>query len=148
MNSDRPAKILTTANAFTKACEILGYKYLHDRKTMPIVPMITNMAFACEPYLKYLLERNNIEQPKGNDGHNFQILISSLPEKLRQELINNISLAYNEINLENFDEKIEPIKKCFSNWRYIHEATFEKDVDLELLVRLMLVLQNMCAKQK
>ncbi len=140
--------ILNTANAFTKACEIFVYKFINDRKTMPIVPMITNMAFAIELYLKYLLTKNNIDLPKGNNGHNFEVLIDSLPQKIKEELIQKICLSYNEINSSNFNAKIEPIKKCFSDWRYIYEVRSQKGIDLELLVSLMLSLRNICMKIK
>lgn len=140
-------EILNTGNAFSKSCEILGYKFYHDKKTMPIVPMITNMAFACELYLKYILEINGIEQPKGNNGHDFNILINKLPELYKQDLILRISNVYDQISIDNFDNRIEPIKKCFSSWRYIHEAIFEKEIDLELLTKFMHCLQQICNEE-
>lgn len=140
-------KMFLTADAFTKSCEILVFKFSHDKKTMPIVPMITNIAFACELYLKYLLSINGIEPPIGNNGHNFKILINLLPDDYKKDLIKRICISYNEVTFENFNDKIEPIKKCFSSWRYIHEAKFEKDIDLELLVKLMLTLQIICNEE-
>lgn len=146
-NPNQNENMLITGNAFTKACEILGYKFSYDKKTMPIIPMITNMAFACELYLKYLLGTNGIEQPKGNDGHNFQILINKLPKEIERTVIIKISNSYKEVTIENFNNKIEPIKKCFSSWRYIHEEKLEKDLDLELLVKFMLTLQEICNEE-
>jgi hypothetical protein len=147
VNPNKAENMLITANAFKKACEIFCFKFSHDKKTMPIVPMITNMAFACELYIKYLFDINRIPQPKGNDGHNFQKMIDNLPEPITKEIIVKINSSYKEINSENFKERIEPIKKCFSNWRYIHEANFEENMDLELLVNLMLVLQIICQNE-
>ena len=75
-----------------------------------IVPIITNMAFACELFLKSILKYNNIEIRK----HCLVELFEKLPKEFKEEII---GLENEEI----FYRNLTYISDFFEKWRYLYE---------------------------
>ncbi len=75
-----------------------------------LVPIITNMAFSCELFLKAILKHDN----KEIKTHNLKELFNNLPEDIK----NKIMKSQNE---EDFMAKLENISNLFEEWRYLYE---------------------------
>lgn len=101
----------------------------------PAVPIITNMAFACELYLKALLLAA-AHKPR---GHELRALFDNLPKKVRD------SLADRYENLTGtpparFRSELNDISKAFVDWRYVFEDPAPKPIflhDLHALARAL-----------
>lgn len=75
-----------------------------------IIPIVTNAAFACELFLKALLQKNNELQP----GHNLMILFQKLPKEIKEGLIGSQDSKL-------FFQELSKISCLFQEWRYIYE---------------------------
>jgi len=75
-----------------------------------LIPIVTNTAFACELFLKALLQ--NSKTLKG--GHNLLELFQSLPEEIKRDIIGSR-------NSTHFFEELTRISCLFEEWRYIYE---------------------------
>lgn len=78
---------------------------------MLICPAIVNYAFACELYIKYLLQINGVEQCR---KHKLTDLFGLLPETSQQEI-------RTKMNTANFNQELNSISNAFVDWRYIYE---------------------------
>lgn len=75
-----------------------------------LVPIITNMAFACELFLKAILKQNN----KEIKTHNLKKLFDGLQENIKREIINSD-------NEEDFIRKLTNVSSLFEEMRYLYE---------------------------
>ena len=93
-------------------------------------PFIVNKSFACEVYLKLILEENNIEWKdlKGKEGHNSWKLYSKMPNTLKKDL-NKVMLSK---GFTIIDAKIKKISTAFINWRYIYQ-NYKENVSLDFI---------------
>ncbi len=93
-------------------------------------PFIVNKSFACEVYLKLILEENNIEWKdlKGKEGHNLWKLYSKMPNTLKKDL-NKVMLSK---GFTIIDAKIKKISTAFINWRYIYQ-NYKENVSLDFI---------------
>lgn len=93
------------------------------------VPAFANGFFACELYLKYLLQTNEIQAK----GHSLSELFVRLPEHICNAIrfeFNDKAKTFLSVNNISFDELIKKVAYGFEFWRYIHEKEnkeFEKD---------------------
>lgn len=78
-----------------------------------LVPIITNMAFSCELFLKAILKHDNNDTKK-TKTHNLKDLFNELQENIKSEIMK----PYNE---EDFMAKLENISNLFMEWRYLYE---------------------------
>lgn len=75
-----------------------------------LVPIITNMAFACELFLKAILKRDN----KAIRTHKLINLFDELQEDIKKEIINSE-------NEEDFRIRLYNVSNLFEEMRYLYE---------------------------
>lgn len=113
-----------------------------NKMKMKIYPFLVNKAFACEIYLKLILEYENenlnelykIKKIKGSDKHNLLILLNLIRLNIKEFIVSNITknIPNYDINVSILDEKIKCISSVFYDWRYIYEKG-SKSVDFVFL---------------
>jgi hypothetical protein len=140
-------EVYLTARAFMVACSILVAKFSHDEKTMPIVPMITNLAFATELFLKSLIMKDGGPVPMGREGHDISRLYRLLTSDQKDSIMGILEQKMKPMEREFLEEKISSVHKVFVEWRYVYEKNERKKIDIELITNLALVLDEICAKQ-
>lgn len=77
---------------------------------------LTNVSFACELYLKYLLLANNIDCRR---EHNLYRLFKRLPEKMQEDLKNKHPCG--NILKDNFELELDDVGQAFMIFRYMYE---------------------------
>ena len=83
-------------------------------------PAIVDCAFACEIYLKALLETQNIK----SRTHNLNDLFQKLPEEWRKNILNDVSNnCFNWVGVFG-SSQLENISEAFVKWRYSYEYTY------------------------
>lgn len=75
-----------------------------------LIPIVTNMAFACELFLKAILKRNN----KEIKTHKLMVLFEELPEDIKRKIVNSE-------NEKDFRIKLDNVSDLFAEFRYIFE---------------------------
>lgn len=113
---------------------IAPFPYLFDKA---ITAITTNMAFACELYLKALLV---MEQKKTVSGHKIDELFRSIQS---DEIKNRIQ---KRVGYDNFDLCIQEIKLAFTVTRYTYEYK-QMAWDFKFLNLLMIALRDECKIQ-
>ena len=114
------------ACAFAETADLATGKFEHDTADISwyTTPAAVNSAFACEVYLKALLNFYDIEQPK---KHKLRDLYDLLPEKEREfvkgSTINQTGRWTNLWGCELLDN----ISEAFVKWRYIFERDWNKE---------------------
>ena len=107
--------------------------YIFDKS---ITAITTNIAFACELYLKCILV---MEQKKIISGHKLDALFSSIQnEQIKSNIKDNVAYA-------NFDLCIGEIKDAFIVARYDYEYK-EMACDFKFMILLMNALRAECKK--
>lgn len=78
-----------------------------------LIPIITNMAFACELFLKAILKHNNNDS-KGIRTHKLINLFEELQEDIKKEIMNSE-------NEEDFRIRLDKVSNYFYEFRYLYE---------------------------
>lgn len=98
------------------------------------IPIITNMAFACELFLKSLLKRDG----KQTRGHKLIELFEALKDELKDDIIGSEES-------EEFKCNLSKISNLFVDWRYVYEQPLD-DIEFSFLStfaeRLLAVIEN------
>lgn len=105
-------QMLGTARAFLMAarkCSEPGIQQL-GWSHASLIPVVTNMAFSCELFLKAILKEANSPER----GHNLLKLYDALPADVKRD----ITGLDNE---QDFLSEIDHIACLFEEWRYIYE---------------------------
>ena len=105
----------------------------------PTKPVIVNLAFSCELYMKALLMLQRKSQLIV-EGHKLNELFAELEEPLRQRVLC-------ETNIQNWDGFMKDSSNAFEAWRY----SYEEDKALRIghipeLFRLADVLDKICTE--
>ena len=79
------------------------------------IPAIVNAAFACELYLKSMLE-----QPW---GHKLKDLFEQLDNEAKIQLNNEFDASVSNHPVYNFDVFLNDISDAFVEWRYVFEES-------------------------
>lgn len=98
------------------------------------IPIITNMAFACELFLKSLLQRDG----KEIRSHKLFELFNALEDKLKEEIIGSV-------NSDDFMCKLGKVSNIFVGWRYLYEsplACVEVDFLRDFAERMLIIIEN------
>lgn len=106
-------QIMYTGNSFLDAA-----KKCNDTPTVEVIgwshpltiPIITNTAFACELFLKAMLQKNNITVK----SHKLIDLFDKLPKDVKNNIIGT-----REDKI--FIDELNSISSVFEEWRYIYE---------------------------
>lgn len=80
--------------------------------------VIVNCAFACEIFLKLLLEFNNVKYKK---QHGLKELFDLLPEELRVKINRHLLQNYGTLKDSNGFEFLQLYSNAFTEWRYSYE---------------------------
>lgn len=100
-----------------------------------IVPIITNMSFACELFLKAILKHDDIQQKK---IHKLDGLFNELRDDRKSEIVDFE-------DAEEFMIKLTNISNLFEEWRYIYEwypSSIEYNFLCELSDRLLSIVEG------
>lgn len=81
-------------------------------------PVIVNCAFACEIFLKLLLEFNNVKYKK---QHGLKELFDLFPEELREKINRYLIQNYGTLKDGNGFELLQLYSNAFTEWRYSYE---------------------------
>lgn len=131
-------EMLTRANQFKAASELL------KNNVETVIPMEVNVCFACELYLKYLVNfrkkkvqeiyANDLMRVQGN-GHGLKALFDEVGEEEKQLIVNKM--------YDGFESTLEEVKINFLEARYEYEyekVTFSPG----FLLQFMDVLSEIC----
>lgn len=131
-------------NKYAKACykQAMHFTYLCLRTIDMIVSehcmaWYTNVAFACELYLKYFLFCLHIESKSFIKEHNLHKLFKLLPDELQADIIN--CHPQNNITRDEFELDLKELGEAFTEFRYSYEKdslAFSAQFIVELFVEL------------
>lgn len=99
------------------------------------IPYIVNKSFACELYLKCILTSSQISY---NKGHNLETFFQSLPDEIKEQILNNPRFKGDN----RFYEALHENSTIFYNWRYCFEDNMELQVDVVFLDNLTAALHD------
>ena len=138
---NNPTRMFYTATDFCNCAE-----YIFDSENSFFKgyqrPAIVNCAFACEIYLKALLETQNIK----SKTHNLNDLFQELPEEWKNDILNDISRScFNLVDMFGRSQ-LENISEAFVKWRYNYEYTTLK-IDISFLRTFCKVIREYCCKE-
>jgi len=143
-NLKAPQSIFVHATGFHKATEALqaGGPGTPAFDPLCFCAMVTNSAFACELYLKCLIQMTTGQSYFKQ--HDLRKLFATLPDPIQAEIekrfdaieipeydLSNASKEVQEVaanRRNNFRTTLKDGAKAFESWRYMYE--FEKDTDL------------------
>jgi len=105
------------------------------------IPYVVNAAFACELYLKGILEKNDVKIPA---KHDLKCLYNLLPYNIRKI----IKHTFEDKNMI-FENELKMAKDLFLKWRYIHEDILKgNEISANLaFIRLFLDILSKTSKQ-
>lgn len=142
-----PRKKLSTEEDFIKYAEAAyesAKEYMHaslillPHLTECSIPMMSNVAFTCELFLKVILTyTHTVTDEKQLREHNLYKLYNKIEDKSMQERIRKDTLE------ESFDLNLKEIGKAFEVTRYIHEYK-GMACNVKFLYMLMNSLHNNC----
>ncbi|MBG9754347.1 HEPN domain-containing protein [Lysinibacillus sphaericus] len=103
---------------------------------------LTNVSFACELYLKYLLLNQNIDCRK---EHNLYKLFKKLPEKIQDELKRKHHCG--KVLIDEFELELEDIGQAYMIFRYMYERG-NMAYNFQFLIKLLLTLHSLIHNKK
>lgn len=127
-------EILERANQFKKAVELL------KNHAGIAIPMEMNICFACELYLKYLINfrKKNVQEVYANEllyGHGLKELYDAVGDKTKRLIKNKMH--------DGFESRLENVQFNFKEIRYEYE--YEKvTFSTGFLLQFMDVLSEIC----
>ncbi|WP_121616326.1 HEPN domain-containing protein [Virgibacillus halodenitrificans] len=103
---------------------------------------LTNVSFACELYLKYLLLIHRIDCRK---VHNLYKLFKKLPEKIQENLRKTHPCG--NTSIDKFEQELDDIGQAYMIFRYIYERG-NMAYNLQFLMELLFALQSLIYNNK
>ncbi len=121
-----PVATLAAAKQFERSFDLCfgNGATASDGGQSAIVPAGVCLAFACELYLKSLLEFAD----QKTAGHNLMELFKSLPDADAYEVA-----RLSGLDSDAFADRLQATSYAFVQWRYLHEAEGKHVLDLQLL---------------
>ena len=95
------------------------------------IPYLVNASFACELYLKSILDAKKVAC---NKTHDLNDLFSLLPKEIQDDVENRCANV-------DFHENLMQVSKMFIEWRYLHEK-IEKNAKISANLEFMRNLIN------
>lgn len=99
------------------------------------VPAIVNSAFACEVFLKLLLEVEQIDIKK---GHQLEKLFNQLPEQIKKDIQQSTMQKYGSWTDAFGLSRLHHISDAFVNWRYNYEHDLKKDGSMQIEIGFLI----------
>ena len=131
-------KCLDEANAYFE----ISIRCMDMIYTINNSALLTNVSFACELYLKYLLLTNKIDC---RNEHNLLKLFKKLPKET-QENLKKIHPCGNT-SIDKFELELEDIGHAFTIFRYIYERG-NMAFNLQFLMELLFTLHSSINNKK
>lgn len=103
---------------------------------------LTNVSFACELYLKYLLLIQNIDCRK---EHNLYKLFKKLPEKIQDDLKKKHPCG--NISIDEFELELDDIGQAYMIFRYMYERG-NMACNFQFLIELLFTLHSLIHNNK
>lgn len=103
-------------------------------------PVIVNCAFACEIFLKLLLEKHNVEYKK---CHGLKELFELLPDEIKKNINNYLLQSYGSLKDVNGFDLLEMYSNAFIEWRYSYEK-FNMQIEPEFLFVFCDIVKKEC----
>lgn len=119
------------AQDFKEAAELICEKE-------PTKPVVVNLAFACELYMKSLLMLQKKSQSVVQ-GHMLDNLFSQLNDDVKKRILA-------EVHINNWDEFMKDSSNAFDAWRYFYEKDKSMFGHIPELLRLANVLDLICTE--
>lgn len=126
------------ACAFAEVADLAMEKFRHDTADIAwySTPATVNSAFACEVFLKTLLESYSIQFEKllkPKDRHKLTDLFNLLPEEAREWIKSATEVCYGGGWKDGFGfDRIKSISDAFVDWRYIYEIVGKKRASMQI----------------
>ena len=141
-----------TGLAFAHAVEVLlcqydkGMHMLNYKDVMLSIPIIVNVAFACELFLKSLLAEPSRTHLLKELFLELGKQDNCLYDKVMQQSIFELKKIYDGYNEDKFWNDLGHINKAFEELRYMHEPKNipEQRYNLDFLCRFCFVLRKNC----
>ena len=105
-------------------------KKLEGRIDIYATPMIVNLSFACEVYIKTLLDYLENGSKK---SHKLNELLEALPDEKKSRILKEV------------EEKHGALADAFAKWRYSYEVS-RVSCDIGYLFALTEAVRNMCCE--
>jgi len=140
-------KMFEHACAFSECaqfCESENF-IMQKRFKSHVVAGITNLAFACEVFIKTLL----VHQGSTVKGHELKSLWEEYKKVdcvVASNIENGILTYFNSKDQDLFDRLIDDASKAFVHWRYIYEKNQGK-LNLLFLKAFRILLREVCCQK-
>ena len=136
------------ACAFAECADMAEAKFCHDTADIEwyITPAVVNSAFACEVYIKALLQFYDIRfmnllPPK--ERHEIKKLYGLLPEESEEWIKQRTLDCYGGALKNAFGlEQLDDISDAFIDWRYSYEIVGTKRASMQINIGFLTVFRN------
>lgn len=117
IESEEQYTIYQQGLSFWYASKRCLYQFKFQSHTFLIIPYMANSAFACELFLKGILEEEKISYDK---VHKLEELFNLLPKHIQSEI---------EIktNYKDFNKNLKYCSPVFEDFRYLHENIYKSE---------------------
>lgn len=103
------------------------------------VPAVVNSAFACEVFLKLLLEVEQIDIEK---GHYLEKLFNQLPKQVKTDIQQSTMQKYGAWTNAFGLNLLHQISDTFVQWRYNYEHDFRKAGTMKIEIGFLVAFRN------
>lgn len=103
------------------------------------VPAVVNSAFACEVFLKLLLEMEQIAIKK---THQLEDLFDQLPDQVKADIQQNTMQKYGTWTDVFGLSLLHQVSDAFVTWRYNYEHDFGKDGTMKIEIGFLVAFRN------
>ena len=140
----RDKMVILSARAFVRVGmyayeqSSIGVNEKDSERSMHVLPAIVNLSLSSELYLKSYLS----EEQRKKDRHYLDELFKHVPETIQKIVISQMINKKVVVSSEEFQRKLQSVRKVFVEWRYYYELTNEK-IDLQFLATLTNVLAGL-----
>ena len=130
------------ACAFAECADLALKKFRHDSADIEwyAEPATVNSAFACEVFLKALLDYHDIPLKR---QHKIKELYELLPDKLKTVVKQTTTANYGEMWEDAFGhELLDNISDAFVDWRYSYEIVGAKRASMQISTGFLTAFRN------
>lgn len=148
MNQEKPSvcrEMFRHACAFSECADMAEKEFCHETADISwyTTPAIVNSAFACEVFLKALLDYYDVSFKK---SHKLKELYDGLPPELKERIRQNVYVIHSRWKNAFGQDLLENISDSFAEWRYSYEKWGKGTMKIEtgFLTAFRNVLRETC----
>ena len=136
--------MLEQANSFYVCAKMCGNKMKKLEGSIDIyaTPMIVNLSFACEVYIKTLLDYLENGSKK---SHKLNELLEALPDEKKSRILKEVEEKHGALSDAFGIQVIDTVADAFAKWRYSYEVS-RVSCDIGYLFALTEAVRNMCCE--